>query len=399
MKLLFVHGTRVYEDEEGNQYTDGAFHMGVWKRYLDLSNDFTALLRASDVEIDKEEAKKYSYVDLSKIRLVKVPDLVKPKKNFCNLKLRATYRKNIADEVKRADTIIIRMPSGVGETAVRYAKRYHKPYMIEVVGDVFTAYWFYGNLTGKIVAPIKWYTNKKIIRNAPYVNYVSSTFLQKRYPSNGKQIGCPDVILEMPKEEVLQNRLARIENMKSYKSITLGLIGALSVGYRGHETAIKTAKELINRGYFVTLKFLGGGDSRKWESISKSYGISENVEFCGALPGGKPVLQWIDKIDVLLMPTKQETLGRAVIEAMSRGCPVTGSAETAIGEQIGSDCLAQSDDYIKFSNIIEKMIVNNDYMRYCALENFYRSFKYTTEQTDKIRNQFYESFLKENKLV
>ena len=51
------------------------------------------------------------------------------------------------------------------------------------------------------------------------------------------------------------------------------------------------------------------------------------------------MFEWIDNLDILVMPTLAESLGRAVIEAMSRGCPVIGSIETALPEQIGSDCI------------------------------------------------------------
>ena len=41
------------------------------------------------------------------------------------------------------------------------------------------------------------------------------------------------------------------------------------------------------------------------------------------------------------------------------------------------------------------MINNKKYMLSCAYENYYRSFKYTTEQTDLIRDNFIKLCLNE----
>ena len=50
-----------------------------------------------------------------------------------------------------------------------------------------------------------------------------------------------------------------------------------------------------------------------------------------AVPGARLVARrvyaWMDDLDVFLMPSLQETLGRALVEAMSRGCPALGSRE------------------------------------------------------------------------
>ena len=137
---------------------------------------------------------------------------------------------------------------------------------------------------------------------------------------------------------------------------------------------------------------MGGGSKKNWIEYSRKYDVENSVIYSGTLPSGEPVLNWIDEMDILIMPTQAETLGRAIIEAMSRACPVLGSVETAIGEQIGSDCLFYAEDYIRLASLIKRMINDTDYMRYCAYENFYRSFKYSNKQTDKIRNEFFRIY-------
>lgn len=397
MKILFIHGARVVEDEFGQIYTDGCFNMNVWNRYLQFTNDFTVVLRKEYAKVKSVDAKdKYNFMDLSKIKFVDVPDLIKPKSNYFNLKIRHKHNTILKDEVKKADFVILRLPSIAGHAALKYVKRYKKNYAIEAVGDPFAAYWYYGNIQGKILAPIKMISMKRDIKTAENVIYVSNTFMQNRYPNKGYNVGCPDVVLMKPNKEILCKRITKINNMAD-NEINIGLIGSLDVAYRGHETLLKVGSKLKRQGIKVKINFLGPGNQKNIMHKAILYDLEKEVICAGTLPGGNPVMEWIDNIDILVMPTKQETLGRAVIEAMSRGCPIIGSSETAIGEQIGSDCLANSDDYVKISDIIEKMVKNKEYTMYCACENFYRSFKYTNEQTDIIRNNFYRKVLQYEK--
>ena len=170
------------------------------------------------------------------------------------------------------------------------------------------------------------------------------------------------------------------------------MIGANSVGYRGHDTLLKAVAKLRKDGTNCRVRFLGGGNPSRWEKMSEDLGISDFVSFDGSLPHGVEVLNWIDDIDILVMPTRAESLGRAVIEAMSRGCPVLGTIETGIREQIGSDCLFHAGDCAAIVQKVEYMISDKSYMEYCAQENFYRSYKYSNAETDRIRNAFYKEF-------
>lgn len=394
MKVLFIHGARTVKDNNGQVYTDGCFNMNVWNRYLAFTDDFTVMLRQELKDISESKAKnKYNFLDMNKIKFIAIPDLIKPKSNAINPIIRRKHNTIIKNEIKKADLVIVRLPSTSGHVAMKFIKKYNKKHIVEAVGDPFTAYWFYGNIQGKILAPFKTFSMKRDVRYAKNVIYVSSKFMQERYPTKGNSIGCPDVVLDIPKINVLESRIKKINAIKSNNAIVLGLIGSLNVDYRGHETLLKVAKLLKKRGINPEIRFLGDGNQKKMIDKASTYGLKNHVVCNGTLPGGAPVFNWLDDIDILVMPTKQETLGRAVIEAMSRGCPVIGSSETAIGEQIGSDCLVNADDFIEIADKVEKMINNTDYMTYCAYENFYRSFKYTSKQTDLIRNDFFKKVL------
>lgn len=305
-------------------------------------------------------------------------------------------KKIIKKEVKNHTYVSMKMPLKDALLACWYAIRYHKKFVLESAGSAFQSLWYHGGLKYKLAAiPIEMLV-KYYHRKAKYIVFVSKFNLQKSYKSKAYQIGCPDVVLDMPKEEVLQKRLSKIEENKN--TYYVGLIGATQAEYRGHDILIKAIKILQDKNYDVHIRFLGGGTKdEKRKELATSLSVLDKVEFCGRLPHDK-VLDWIDDIDILAMPTKVESLGRAIIEAMSRGCPVVGSKDTAVEEQIGSDCLIEATDYKGLASKIEYLINHKDYMKYCALENFYRSFKYENSITKETKKEFYDYFYSREKV-
>lgn len=371
MKVLFVHDHKIRK-VNGSYYSPGGLPQKVLMRYINAFGPLTLLTRIYE---EKESRNTYSLID--------DPDI-----SFVNFRVKPllTTRK----QVQNSDFIIARLPSISGFIAVEFCRLLRKKYLVEIVGDPYTSYKFSGKTAGLPMAVFATLFMKSAVRRAPYVSYVSKRFLQDKYPTKGYSIGIPDVFLEAPDEMILRKRLNRIAAMDR-RAPVLGLIGSLDVNYRGQKTALNTVKYLEKNKIYASIRFLGSGDSARWAEYAENLGIGDRVMFDGVLPAGEKVYEWMDHIDILIMPTKAETLGRAIIEAMSRGCPVIGSAETAIGEQIGSDCLAMSDDYIAFSDIVTRMMDSGEYIIFCAKENFYRSFKYTNEQTDFARNSFFQT--------
>lgn len=387
MKAVFVHSTMFNKNPNSNLYYSETLPYTVFKRYLEFFDEITVIGR------EKEVDENLTHLSLASGEKV----CFRLSKNFKSTKDIYKYfkiKQEMKETIRECDCAIIRLPSILGNIAVQVCKQLKKPYMIEMVGCPWDAFRYYGTTLGKVVSGPITLINKYQVKYADYVIYVSRRFLQKRYPTNGKNVGCPDVVLNVPDEANLEKRIEKISKTKNNKLINLGLIGSLNVAYRGHETAIKCLS-IINKtdeNHTYNLKFLGGGNKEKWIEMAKEYGVESNIEFCSTLPSGEPVFRWLDDIDILVMPTQQETLGRAVIEAMSRACPVLGSIETAIPEQLGSDCVFKAKDYRALANLILNMTEDTEYMSYCAKENFYRSFKYTEKRTDKIRRDFFNDF-------
>lgn len=304
--------------------------------------------------------------------------------------------KCIKQAVTQADCLSIKFCFVDSFIACQLARWLKKPYVIESGTDAFKSSWSHGgSIKYKLLALPYELMTRYYHATAKHIIYVSKHFLQKKYPSRANQLGCPDVVLSEVGIDILEKRLEKIDNSHIFN---LGLIGSTTVGFRGHDTLIKVAAELIKKGYHIKVRFLGNDKGKdRLNILADKEGIASVVIYDG-YKNRQGVFDWIDSIDILVMPTTQETLGRAIIESMSRACPVIGSSETAIPEQIGSDCIANAKDVTGIVKIIERMINNRDYMKLCAIENFFRSKKYCSSFTNIQKRSFYENFYKSNNI-
>ena len=387
MKMLFIHDNRFWK--YGNEYYSyGHFaYELLWKRYLRYFDEIVVGGRIEDIK-DYSEVKSLSISSGKNVSFFGLPNLM----SFSGLKKCSEAKRIIAEQMEQADCVVIRLPSNLGYLACKIAEQMHKKYMIEVVGCTWDDLWNYGTLVGKCYAPISFLIERKCVKKASNVLYVSRRFLQKRYPNHKFNMGCSDTNISVSDDDVLNRRIERIHDNMNH-TIRLGLIASLNVGYKGHDTAIYAMQEILKKHKNVKLCFLGDGKKDKWEQLAKKCGVLDSVEFSGSLPGGDPVLNWLDHIDIFVMPSLQETLGRALIEAMSRGCPAIGGAGTAVPEQLGDDCIHERKNYHELADMVCYMIEHPKYMELCAIENFERSKKYSEEILSQRRDYFWNRVL------
>ena len=303
--------------------------------------------------------------------------------------------KIIKKNVKNTDIVVAKLSIIDALIASHYARKYHKTLVIESASDAYAAFYYHGGpIKYKLAARPLDTLAKHYHKKADYIVYVSQFFLQNKYPSKAEALGCPDVLLESTPIEVLEKRLARIDS-KGDNEYVIGLIGATQAEYRGHDVLIKAVGILKKKGINCKIKFLGGGTMNdKRINCAKANGVEDSVEFCGRVPRDK-VFDWLDDVDILAMPTKVESLGRAALEAMSRGCPVIGTIETALAEIICGDCLIHPEDYKRLAEILERIITDKEYAKICAKTNFYSVSRYEKDRVMQIRRDFYNKIRKE----
>lgn len=295
--------------------------------------------------------------------------------------------KEIEQAISRQDYVIARIPGIYGAIAIHYARKLDKPYLVEVIGCPWDNLWNH-SCKGKLVAPFMYLITKTVIRKSPHVVYVSE-YLQQKYPCKTDDIICSDVLLPPTNRRVLDERLLRIQQLDDGSPIILGTVGAVDVRYKQQRIVIEAMSRLNQEGHDFEYRVVGGGDQGYLRAIARKWRVEDKIRFLGVLPHEK-VFQYLDSIDIYLQPSLAEGLGRALIEAMSRGLPTIGSDAGGIPELVSADFVFKRNDVDDLTNKLRLMTKSR--MLQEAVRNFEKAASFESTSLDKRRDDFYIKF-------
>ncbi|MEX1014116.1 MAG: glycosyltransferase [Candidatus Paceibacterota bacterium] len=377
-RLLFVHD-HYFNQYKGTIYSQ-KFPTTILNRYLKVFDELTVWGRLK--KVDKKPQNMSVSIGPS-ISFVFGKNISGLRNYYMNYN---SEKERLGKLVQNANAVIVRLPSEYGLMAIQLAELLKIPYGVEVVGCAWDSYWNYGSLQAKIYAPIAYIRMKKAVATSDFIVYVSKNFLQNRYPPKkvATVTNISNVEILQPTEEVLSSRVKRIKTQK--QTITFGTIGSLKTRYKGIHIAIKAMATLDNVDF--EYRILGAGDTAFYESIAKKFRVDRRVKFDGNLPAGELVFEWLDNIDIYIHPSLTEGLPRAVIEAMSRGCPVLASAAGGTPEVVNKRWLHKPGDYNELGGQMKRMLSSEKTMLQEARVNFETSKHYRKDKLEKKRDKF-----------
>lgn len=301
------------------------------------------------------------------------------------------FYKMIKSAIAESDLVIGRLHSIIGMHALCYAKRQGKKCFAEVMGDAWDGYWNH-SLRGKMIAPYAFLMTRKVVWKADYASYVTSEFLQRRYPCPNESVAVSDVQLPALSEERLQRRLEHIKAFNR-QNICLMTTGAVDVRYKGQEYVIRAIPALNKAGIRVKYMLVGGGDPTYLQKIAHKCGVEDQVEFKGRCSLNE-VYAFLDEADIYIQPSLQEGLPRSVVEAMSRGCPVIGARTAGIPELISPECVVRRKACRDIAETIIR-IADPETMAELAKRNFEEAGKYQSSVLKARRHAYFEHITSE----
>lgn len=382
--LVFAHDYAFLRDLDGAVYSDRGDW--TWHRYLEFADRVTVVSRARELTADAPRDA-LTLVSQPNVSYHSVPSLSGPLARYTNRR-EATLR--MASALDASDALIARLPSEIGSLAIRVAERMGKPWAAEVVTCTWDALWNYGTWQGKAYAPISWWSTRRLVRRADFAMYETQAFLQGRYPARGAMVGCPIVELPEVDPSVLERRLAAIA--ASTPPLRIGLIGALSVGFKGIDTAIEALRQERGRLPEFELRILGAGDPSRWRKLAEDAGLGQRVHFDGVLPAGEAVNAWLDAVDLYIQPSFQEGLPRGTLEAMSRGCPAVTSTAGGLPELLEPTELHPPGDAERLGRLIVGAAADREWQMQQARRNFEVARRYSKPELDRRRTAFWREF-------
>lgn len=386
MKALFCHDHIYKRTDERTIVSEGQYHGEIWNRYLEHFSSLTVLGRDGGT-------------------IPAHPDLNiagRDRVNFClfadknSFKGLLSGRKPLKTAIKGLvavhDCIILRGISEIGLLAYKEARRQNKAIALEMVACPWDSLWYYGSIKAKLYSPFRYLVGRHIARHADGVIYVSNQFLQKRYPSKATiQENASNVEIKRPPQRILRERIQKINGHHWNRKYKIGLIGSLSNGLKGIDTAIEACAMMHHNGFeMFKLHILGPGNPDKYKALIDRYDLKKYVAFDGIRQSGDDVLHWLDTMDLYIQPSLQEGLPRAVIEAMSRGLPVIGSNAGGIPELIDCDQVIAKKSPRDLANAITRMVNDKEAMKKHAKANFATALNYTKNVLEPRRFDFWQ---------
>lgn len=377
-KVLFIHDgpMGIYN----NQTYGTSYKNSLVERYSFFGSSVSFLMRS--VLLSKTDLSKYSKIDAPNFNFISIP-------NFKSLKTKhktGEAKAIIHKAVKEHDVLVLRFPSAAAVIAFKEAKKLRKPVLVEFVACVYDALWNY-DWRGKILAQYKFKQYQKLMQGVTHTVYVTNKFLQSRYPSPGKSIGCSDVELQKVDDTILTSRL---EHIKTHKEPSkLATIAAIDVAYKAQADVIKAIATLKKKGILFEYDIIGQGNPQVLKQLINDLDLNGLVHIKGSVPHDE-IFEILKATDIYMQPSLVEGLPRAVVEAMSVGCPVIGSNAGGIPELIQSEAIYSKGNVESLTHLLAN--VDQDFLLRNAKLNFEKAKEYQKERLDFNRTQFYKQF-------
>lgn len=382
-KIAFFHD-HFFLEKNGVYYSKGGLPASVWERYLTYFDEMLVFGRCSRVKSNFNRLSKSSH---PQVKFHLLP-------NLCSFNNRRENRKIsqnvILDSLHNIDFAVVRLPSEIGYLAIDILTDHNIPYVVEVVDCPFDAHWYHRSFLRKLYSLYALNKMKKYVYNAKNVIYVTKEFLQSRYPcSSLNTTNISNVEIPFVYDELIEQKIKQIQSNFDRKVVRLGVIGNLDNNLKGIDVAIEVVSKLnsnLNADFYLSI--VGSGDGKCYQALTKHLGQTSKVIFEGVLESGEGVFNWMDTIDIFIIPSLKEGLPRALIEAMSRGCLCLGSNIAGIPELLSTNDLFSKRSSDECMEIIEKYISGAYSLKDSIESNIINARCYTKDKLERRRNDF-----------
>ena len=133
-------------------------------------------------------------------------------------------------------------------------------------------------------------------------------------------------------------------------------VGTLAQLYKAPEVLID-AFAICQAHIDAELVIVGSGRHQlELEERAKGQGIADRVRFRGQLTTPVDVRAELDRADLFVLPSRQEGLPRAMIEAMARALPCIGSSVGGIPELLADEDIVPPEDVPALASKITEVL-------------------------------------------
>jgi L-malate glycosyltransferase len=381
----------------GRLYVDGPAGYAAWSQLLDSFDEVILLARVGERSGHSADG---TLVEGPSVSVRGLPDYVGPAQYLLNLR---ELRSKVRRAVLECDAFILRVPGLIARLAWQEIRRIKKNYAVEVLGDPWDAF-SPGTMSGSFrpaYRRIATRNMKKICGGAAAALYWNRSVLPRRYPPGNESYSTvsPSLIVSngCVSDELVAKRSRRTDELRSSirradaKTLRIGFVGSFAQLYKGPDTLLRAALLCLQEGLDLKVFFVGEGRYRPtMERLADQLSIGDKVEFLGQLTFGNAIFDFLDSIDLFLMPSRAEGLPRALLEAMARACPCIASNVGGIPELLASEDLVPPNDHKALARKIMEVTADPERMKAMSARNLARAKQFDPEVLRDVRRAFYD---------
>lgn len=383
MTLLLVFDHRFLRRADGTVFSSKNYGYSFFaKRYLRVFDAVTILARVAETTSDAHAGEP---TEGAGVTVASLGDWQGP---LGFLRARRRIRRALRRHLSAAEAVMLIAPGVLASLAYRRLVRSGKPYGVEVVGDPYDAM-SRRSMKHPLRPLLRWSATRELRRvcaNAAAASYVTRHALQRRYPCPAYSAGVSDV--ELPTTAFVAAPPPRLARDGRRTVITVGTMAQL---YKAQDVLIDAAAACVDTGVDLRLVLVGDGRHRpELEARAAALRLRERVEFVGALPAGAQVRNVLDDADLFVLPSHQEGLPRAMVEAMARGVPCIGSTVGGIPELLPEEDLVPPGDAAVLASRIRDVLADPARLVRMSARNLEVARRFREELLHERRIEFYE---------
>jgi glycosyltransferase involved in cell wall biosynthesis len=380
MNVVIALEHRFDRTPEGVVWTQTQFPFSFWKRYLEVFDHVQVVARVRNVLTVPSDFKE---ANGDRVSFIAIPYYIGPLQYLLRyFKVKRTAQKAVNAE----DAVILRVGSTIASCIEPKLRATNHPYGVEVVGDPYDVF-----APGSIRHPLRpffrWLSPQTLRRQcagAGAAAYVTKHALQARYPCLNYSVGISDVDIS--------DEFLALTPRQFHKVGTLNLlfVGSLAQLYKAPDILINALAICVHKGIDLKLTLVGDGKHRnELEAQVIALGLKKRVCFRGQLTAGKAITTELDQAHLFVLPSYQEGLPRAMVEAMARALPCIGSNVGGIPELLPIEDMVTPGDVDALASKIREVVTDPERMARMSARNLEKAREYRDELLREKRIAFY----------
>jgi glycosyltransferase involved in cell wall biosynthesis len=351
-----------------------------WTRYLDIFDQVQLLVRARPQAVPPDG---WVMATGDRIKALPLPDFTGPTGFVVNYPQIIKLMRRALPEMQ---AIILRTPCFLGNELWRMLEA-GRPYGAEVVTDPYDVF-----APGANRHPLRpffrwWFPQqlRKVCARACSTAYVTAQALQERYPCPNYTTYYSSIVLS-ERDCIKTPR----EMRRDAQEWTLIYVGTLAQLYKAPDVLIKAVGQCVSGGLNLRLIIAGEGQYQsELEKMANELGLGERVRFLGQLVTREAVLNQLDQADLFVLPSRQEGLPKALVEAMARALPCIGSNVGGIPELLPVEDRVPAGDVQALAEKIREVITSPERLASMSARNLVKAQEYREEILRQRRLGFY----------